>query len=744
MQSMPQLTIDQALNLAAQYQAAGRVAEAESLYRQIIAATPTAAEPHYLLGNLLASLRRPDQSVVCFHRAAELNPGFAAAWLNLGNALHELGRSNEAIASLERAIQIAPQLPRPHYNLGSVFASLRYYDRAVECYQRSLAIDPDYAPAWNNLGIALQSLGRIEEATEAYRRAVAAKPHHVAAHNNLGTALQAQKQFEEAASCFEAAISLRPDYVEALTNLGVCLHACGRLDDSVAMFQRALALKPDHAPAFLNMGNALQDQGKLDDAANVFRRALALDPNYADALTNLGGILQVQGEITQALEYSRRALAVCPDHIAAHSNLIFGMHYDPNASPQEIFEESRRFNERHAIRFAHSIAQHTNDRNPDRPLRIGYVSADFRMHSVAYFLLPLLEAHNRQQFQVTCYATSVQEDEVTERFKKCVVAFKRIFTKTDEGAAELIRKDEIDILVDLAGHTSGGRLLVFARKPAPIQVTWLGYPNTTGLDAIDYRFTDAKADPPGLADRLCSEKLIRLPDTAWCYMPLSGSPEIAPLSALKNGYITFGSFNNRAKLAEPLLELWARLLRQVPGSKLLLKNQSMASQSVREKLARFFNERTIGADRLELVRPESTTHKHLEWYHRVDIALDSYPYHGTTTTCEATWMAVPTVSLLGEAHVSRVGLSLLATVGLEDLVAHSPNEYVSKTAALANDLPRLSDIRQGLRPKMQASALMDAVRFARNIEITYRQMWRKWCENQPPLTTKLGPIVDKG
>jgi len=423
----------------------------------------------------------------------------------------------------------------------------------------------------------------------------------------------------------------------------------------------------------------------------------------------------------------RRAISFDPAMLVAHSNLLLFSNYQPGIGPEELFAEHRRWADDRETVLRGAILPHLNDRDPERKLRIGYVSPDLRQHSVAYFLLPLLEHRDRDQFHVTAYSNSVVTDQVSERIHRCVDSWCSIAGASDEQVAERIRADRIDILVDLAGHTADHRLLVFARKPAPVQITWVGYPGSTGLDAMDYRISDPLADPPGDMSRLSTEQVLLLPQTTWCYVPLSGAPDVAPLPALTAPGVTFGSFNNFGKISPATLDMWAEILRRTPGSRLVLKNVAMRNPAAMTQAREQFADRGITDDQLQLLSPDPSLLEHLTQYNRIDISLDTFPYHGTTTTCEALWMGVPSVTLSGPNHASRPGVSLLSNVGLRDLVATTPREYVDTAVRLAGDLPRLADIRAGLRQRMLESPLMDGISFARDMEACYQQAWRTWC-----------------
>jgi predicted O-linked N-acetylglucosamine transferase (SPINDLY family) len=399
--------------------------------------------------------------------------------------------------------------------------------------------------------------------------------------------------------------------------------------------------------------------------------------------------------------------------------------------PSAIAEEHRRWNHLHARPLGQFIQSHANDRSPERRLRIGYVSPDFREHSVAFFLAGLLEHHDPFVTEVFCYSDSTTRDAVTVRLEGLATHWRKIINLSDSRVADLIRRDGIDILVDLAGHTANNRLLVFARNPAPVQVTWLGYPNTSGLDTIDYRITDTFADPLGSTEHLHSERLIRLPLSAWCYRPLEDSPPVNASPVHETGHITFGCFNAMPKINRSLLELWSRILLAVQDSRLLLKNSALGGLPMQEQLRKQFQEMGIGPDRVEMAGRVPDLCGHLATYGRVDIALDTFPYHGTTTTCEALWMGVPVVTLLGRTHVARVGVSLLSNLGHPEWLAPSPHEYVNLAVDLAQDPSRLAALRSTLRKRMEASPLTDSPRFARDIEAVYRDMWRAWCARAP-------------
>jgi predicted O-linked N-acetylglucosamine transferase (SPINDLY family) len=504
------------------------------------------------------------------------------------------------------------------------------------------------------------------------------------------------------------------------------LHQSGQVREAVAIYQQILTQQPEHAGALHYMGVVAQQTGHNDIALNLIRKAIALQPQYPEAHNNLGSLHRDMGQLDEAIAAFAAALKLKPDYPVAHSNLIFTMHFHPGCDASSIGRELARWNHQHAEPLRRLIQPHLNDRDPDRRLRIGYVSPDFREHPVGRFLLPLLANHDKSQFEVFAYAQVFRSDATTERLRSHVDGWRGIVGLSDDQAADLIRQDQIDILVDLAMHTANNRLLVFARKPAPIQVSYLGYPDSTGLRAIDYRLSDVHADPPGTGDS-STEQLVRLPRTFLCYRPADAAPPVGPVPARAAGRITFGSFNAPAKVNAPLVAMWSQVLNQIPDSRLILKSPGLQSDGAREHMSRYFPANLVETGRVELVGWTPTEAEHLRFYERIDIALDTFPYHGTATTCEALWMGVPIITLAGDAHMSRVGVSILRNIGLAELIADSPAQFVQIACRLASDTPRLGELRSTLRQRMRQSPLMDAPGFARDIESAYRRMWHTWC-----------------
>jgi protein O-GlcNAc transferase len=518
-----------------------------------------------------------------------------------------------------------------------------------------------------------------------------------------------------------------PDNVMFLHFLGEICYRLGDYPSAAAHITKSLELNPANTDAYNNLGVVLKDMGQLEEAIRCYQQLLLFQPEYPDAYANLGTIYRAKGKIDEAERAYRHALVGAPNDSITYSNLLLTMNYNARHDEHSIYSEHLTF----AHRFAEPLSMpHRNERTSDRRVKIGYVSPDFRRHSVNYFIEPVLASHHHDQFEIFCYSDAPKTDDATARLQRYADQWRDIAGMPDEQVAELIRNDRIDILIDLAGHTGHNRMLLFARKPAPVQVSWLGYPNTTGLKTINYRIVDGYTDPPGLTDPFYTEKLIRMPDSFLCYQPELKSPETGPLPYQQNGYITFGSFNFFAKVSPEVAGCWVELLKAVPDSHILLKTISLSDAPTREYAMEMFTQKGIERGRIELLSYEPSYREHLDLYNRVDIGLDPFPYNGTTTTCEALWMGVPVITLAGNTHASRVGTSLLTNIGLPELIARTDDEYREIAVQLAADREKLRFLRERLRDMVKHSALTNAEQFTANLENCYREMWRNYCAEQ--------------
>jgi FkbM family methyltransferase len=568
------------------------------------------------------------------------------------------------------------------------------YQEAGRLLDSHLKSFPKDDAALNLAGLIDYQTGRYDSSLQWFRSAIQLKDQEHSYHNNLGAALQDKGDLKGAIPCFLKALDLNPDYSQASFNLGGAYKVLGELSLAMEWYEYTLARNPDFTLAYNNKACIYKDQGRIDEAIELFREAAQRDPVNA---------------------------------AATGSNCLLCLNYLEEADPETVFRQHKEWAARHAPETGHINCDCPNDAIPTRRIRVGYVSADFRNHSVAFFIHPIIEGHDRKQVEVFCYADVAKPDAVTQVMMTNADHWQNIHGMSDEQVFQCIQKAHIDILVDLAGHSGRNRMKLFARKPAPIQVSYLGYPNTTGLTAMDYRFTDAVADPPGLTDAYYTENLIRLPEGFLCYNPLVGTPDVANPPCLENGYITFGSFNNRAKINSKTIALWAGLLTRIPDSRLILKSSLASDRDARQQLLSLFVQNGIEASRIEILSHLSAFDEHLKQYQRVDIALDTFPYNGTTTTCEALWMGVPVITLSGNTHASRVGASILSRLGLNGWIISSADDYSNISATLANDIENLKYLRRTLREKFQNSSLMNENKFMAKLETAYRRMWQHWC-----------------
>jgi protein O-GlcNAc transferase len=537
----------------------------------------------------------------------------------------------------------------------------------------------------------------------------------------------------EAAACFEELASLMPGDPGVWCNLGMLRAACSDLDGAADAFRNAIDIKPDYTDALACLGILLATRQAAGEAEMALKRAADLAPNRSDVVYAYTRLLTESGRASEAVAILRRAIARNPRDLLLHDKLCMMLNYiagEGGASPEEIFRAHQEFG-----RLAPPARPLPRgiDRSPDRRLRVGYLSPDLREHSVAYFLEPLLEHRDPATVETFCYHVGSSNDTVTARLRSRSDHWHDLFGAPDETLYQRISTDKIDILFDLAGHTAGNKLSVMALRPAPVQASYIGYPNTTGLPQMTARFVDEPTDPQG-AESLATERLIRLSPCFLCYRPSAEAPPVTeppslrtPHSALRT--LTFGSFNSLAKLSPTTIALWSRLLHELPGSRLMLKGKGLADPAVGSRFLERFASHGIAKDRLDLVSQMTSTPEHLGAYSRVDIALDPFPYNGTTTTCEALWMGVPVISLVGRTHAARVGLSLLSAIGLPEFAAPTPEAYLETAKRVAADPSRLSSLRTELRPRMAASPLCNAKAFVPRFESELRRLWRAWTQS---------------
>lgn len=678
------LTVEQALQQAITHHQAGHLQDAERLYRIILQARPDQPEANHNLGVLAGQVGQYAAGLPYLRTALAINPSQGQYSLSYASALLATGQAKEALDILRTAMQHGFNTP----------AAQTLYQRAEAAAPNSTARAAAPTPVEMDQLVALFNAGCHAELESRARLLLDQYPESGFVWKVLGVSLD--EQGKVALPALEKATKLSPDDAEAHSNLGDALKNLGRLDDAVASCRRALEINPDLAEAHSNLGNALQDLGQFEDAVASYRRALEINPNFAKA----------------------------------RSNLLINFNLLPDQSPASMLAESRRYNEM-VVRQARPHKAWRNVPDPARYLRVGLVSGDLRQHPVGHFLegaLAALSAHAAGRLEFHAYSNHSCADEVTERIRACCHGWHSAVRLSDEALAQQIRDDGIDILLDLSGHTAYNRLPVFAWKPAPVQVTWLGYFATTGVAAMDYLI----ADPwtlPETEEIHFSEKIWRLPETRLCFTPPDVDVAVAPLPALANGYITFGCFNNLTKVNDAVVALWAEVLQAVPDSRLFLKAQQLNVATARQGMVERFAACGIGADRMILEGSESRA-KYLAAYQRVDIALDPFPYTGGTTSVEGLWMGVPVLTLAGESLLSRQGVGILRNAGLPDWIATGADDYVARAESYASDLQRLSALRNRLRQQVLASPIFDAPRFARNFEAALYGMWQAWCTQQ--------------
>ncbi|MBW2466843.1 MAG: tetratricopeptide repeat protein, partial [Deltaproteobacteria bacterium] len=674
----------------------GRLLQAEALYRKILAADPEHADALHYLGLLAHQTGKSDIAVQLIHKAISSRPDYTDAYNSLGVVLNDLGKLQDAVASYRKALSLKPDYPEVLSNLGNVLMDQGKLDKAAACFRQALSLKPEYAELYFNLGNALKAQAKLAEAVDCYQKALSLRPDYAATHYNLACTFMAQGRLDEAGNGFLKALSLKPDYADAHYNLGNVFKDQGKLDKAVGCYQRALSLKPDNPDAHFNLGITFKDQGKLDEAVSCYRRALSLNPDYAEVHNNLGVILNDLGRLEEAVASFRKALALKPYFAVAHSNLLMSLNYIPGASTVNYLDEARHFGMKVAGKIRKPFSDWTCSSNPEQ-ISVGLVSGDLRNHPVGYFLENLLTNIDFQKINLIAFTTNSYEDELTVRLRSRFKSWRSLQGMSDEAAARLIHDDGVHVLLDLSGHTNYNRLPVFGWKPAPVQATWLGYSASTGIAEMDYIIADPISVPEFYQEHF-TEKVWYLPETRLCFSPPGPDEYLAvkSLPALHNGYITFGSFQNLTKINDAVLAVWGRILELLPQARLRLQTWLFHSSEVRVQLQERLKGYGVNPERVAFA--DAVPRKeYLAAHAEVDIILDTFPFSGGTTTCEALWMGVPTVTLLGNTMIARQGASLLACAGLDDWICENEEVYVAKALTHAADVEKLARLRSGLR-----------------------------------------------
>lgn len=705
----------------------GRLDDADACYRRVLELDPGQAEAHFKLGNIAVRRQLPADAEACYRRAVSADSCYFKAFYNLGNLLRLESRLAEAEACYRRVIDIEPGYVAAHVNLGVTLKDLGRPAEAEVCYRTALAREPDDAETLNNLSIVLKEQNRHGEAEAVCRQSLELFPRNALACNNLGIILKEQGRLGEAETAYRRALELAPDYPEAHNNLGVALRAQGRLDEAIRAYRRAIEIRPDYANAYNNLGAVLVQLGQVGEAEDLYRRVLEFETDNAQTHNNLGGILATQGRQDEAITSFREALRIDPDLLAAHSNLLFALNYrGGESSDSSLLDEARRYGQAVTRSVTAKFATWSCPVPPDR-LRIGLVTADLRNHPVGFFLEGLLTHIDPSRLELIAYPTGRTEDALTMRMRRHFSGWKPIVDLNDEAAARLIHSDGIHILLDLSGHTTDNRLPLFGWKAAPVQATWLGYFATTGVAEIDYLLA-SRIEIPDACRKQFTESICYLPETRLCFTAPQADIPVSDLPALHNGRVTFGCFQNLSKLGDGVLDTWAQVFAAIPTASLRLQSPQLDQSAAREQLTRRLRQAGIGPQRVAMhgaVKREAYLAAHAE----VDVILDTFPYPGGTTTCEALWMGVPTLTLAGETMLERQGAAFLTVAGLADWIAPNKSDYVDRAIAATGDLTKLANLRSRLRQQVLASPLFDAPRFARRLEDALWRMWQAWQSN---------------
>ncbi len=756
----PATRIAAELNLAIQHHRANRLAEAETIYRQILRMEPNHAPALHLLGMIAQRAGDMDTAIDLIGRAIKVQPS-CPLYCDLGSAYRSQGKLDAALECFRQALLLQPDFADAHNQMGATLHALGRFDEAIGHYHQVLALRPDYVEVYNNLGLALQAQGKLPEATEQFQRAIARQPEFADAHSNLGNVLRDQGRLDEAmihyskaaqlspdfadtfnnlgtlylmqgdldaaAEQYRRALVLNPAYFEAHNNLGLVHQSRAELDAAVACYRQAIALNAEFVDAHNNLGNALRNQGKLVEAVEQFNRVIALEPGQVEVYNNLGNALRNMGRLDEAIASFEQALLLKPDYAQAYSSLLFLHAYHGTLEPAAYLALARGW-ERACVPLAEreAAAGRRFTRLPlsGRRLKIGYVSGDFRQHAVSYFIEQLFARHDRARVELYAYSTASARDAVTARLQELAEHWVPVAGLSDTVLLERIEADGIDVLIDLSGHTAHNRMAMFACRAAPVQVHYLGYFASTGLSEMDYFIGDAELIPPQM-DRHFSEQVWRLPRIRASYDARADAPQPAwqPDPA---GTIRIGSFSNLGKLTPETFVLWAKVLHALPQAKLLLKTKALVDAANRQRILDTLTEQGIPPGRVELNSTEITPgwREHMAYYDRLDIVLDPIGAHGGyTTSCDALWMGAPVITLEGDRMASRMTASILSAIGHPEWIAHSAAEYVDKVVALATDVAQRKALRPVQRGLMAGSSICDARDLAMKLEDAYFEMF---------------------
>ena len=725
--------LDQLMQQAVAHHQAGRLQKAATLYRTLLQMRPNHPDANHNLAVILVQGAQPAEALPYFSAALQADPQRDQHWLSYTDALILTGNPDAAQQVLELGQKhglTREMIKALAERLEASMAALIADDQITEAMalaQKMTLCCPLSGFSWNVFGGLLGKLGRSKEALAPMLKAAELLPLDAEVRTNLGNILKDLGRLRDAEASYRRALLIEPNFAGAYDNLSVTLQNLGRLNKAEVACRRAILVNSEYAEAHNNLGNILKDQGRINEAEASYLQALQIMPNYAEAFNNLGNILQDLLRPDEVELCYRRALQVNPNYVNAHSNLLFALSY-VNQDPRYYLEEARRYGRTLTANVTTSFSSWQSPQDASR-LRVGLVSGDLRQHPVGYFLQSLLENIDPARIELFAYPTHLNEDELSAHIKPYFAEWKPIPGKNDEADASLIHDDGIQVLIDLAGHTVFNRLPLFAWRPAPVQVSWLGYFASTGVSEIDYLIADPTTLPES-EEPYFTEKILRLPETRLCFTAPNLDVPVSPLPALDNGYFTFACFNNLVKINDAVVAAWARILNALPHSRLFLKTKQLKDFSVRQNVIERFALHGVAADRLILEGPVPRA-DYFKAYHRADITLDPFPYTGGTTSAESLWMGVPVLTLAGERFLTRQGVGMLTNGGLPEWIAADTDDYVARALSHAGDLPRLATLRGELRQRVLASPLFDAVRFARHFEDALHGVWLQWRKRQP-------------
>jgi len=677
----------------------------------------------YGLGHLREEQERASEAMTFFQQA--MNAGFdrPSCLSRLASLAQKEKLTDVALDYLNQLIEMDQADANVYNNLALVYRDCDDDENAQLAFDKALEDDPDHVETLCNLADLRVLQGEYQGAIDLCERALSLDPECYIAYNNLALALRSQTKVDEAIEAYRKAIELKPDLPECRSNLGLLLDYTGQIDEMERQYKKAIELDPSHAIAYVNYATSLLRFGRLSEAKELLDRSLDLDPDQSITLSNLGRYYYEIGEFGKSGEAYELSLELDPNNRQALTSLAATQIIRDDVEDAYIFELHKRVaDDLEKIVSVNTIQELLDSREASDKLRVGFVSADFRRHSVAYFIEPLLEKLNRDRFSIHLYSGVIRKDSVTNRIEKLADSWKDVANTSQDILSQRIQEDGIDVLIDLSGYTDGNRSKVFASRSAPVQVSFLGYPHSSGMSTMTHRIVDAVSDPEGVT--LNSEELARMPHCFLCYRPPEDYPEVGPLPVSAGKGITFGSFNNITKLSNQSIDLFSKALNVVPGSKLVLKSHQTNDETIRNRTISRFESNGVSSDRIEFLSRIPSLKDHLDAYNQIDIGLDTHPYNGTTTTCEALWMGVPVLTLVGKRHAARVSASLLNVVGLGEMVTETEESFVAKAVELSNDKNRLASIRNDMRRKMAASPLLDEEGYAKDFGNLLEEMYK--------------------